>query len=361
MKSIVLTGGGTLGHALPHLAIYPYIKNNFDNFYYIGSLGGTEEPVMSKTFKYYGITTAKLKRYFSVDNLTVFSKVLKGIKEAEKILKQLKPDVIFSKGGYVSVPVIFAAYKLKIPVVAHESDYTLGLANKLVSKKCASVLTSFSDTAKNRKNYIFTGPPVREFILDKPSSLKYFGFLGTKPVLLIMGGSMGSLTINKAITGLLPDLLKKYDVLHVGANDIKNKKIKGYFPIKYLDDISLAYSVCDVCLSRAGAGASFELMNLKIPTLFIPLSKKASRGDQILNARYFLKRGMCNILYEENLSPSFLLDKINRTYAEKNYYINNMKKCENLCGNRRIAEVLLKYGEKKLSTLQNPSVILNTL
>lgn len=361
MKTIVLTGGGTLGHALPHLAIYPYLKNSFDDFYYIGSSGGAEEPVMSKTFKYYGITTAKLKRYFSFDNLTILSRVLKGIREAEKILTKLKPDVVFSKGGYVSVPVIFAAKKLKIPVVAHESDYTVGLANKLVSKKCASVLTSFSDTAKNGKNYLFTGPPVREFNLDKPPALKRFGFSGHKPVLLILGGSMGSLTINNAITGLLPDLLKKYDVLHVGVNDIKKEKIKGYFPVKYLDDISLAYSVCDVAVSRSGAGASFELMNLKIPTLFIPLSKKASRGDQILNARYFLKKGMCNILYEENLNPAFLLDKIDKTYAEKNYYINNMKKCENLCGNRRIAEVLCKYGEQKPSAARSPSAILNTL
>lgn len=346
MKTIVLTGGGTLGHALPHLALYPYLKKSFDKIYYVGSAGGAEEPVMSKYFEYYGVTCAKLKRYFSLDNFLIIGNVLKGINQSYNILKKLKPDVVFSKGGYVSVPVILAASKLKIPVVAHESDYTVGLANKIVSKKCDYVLTSFSDTADGKKNFLFTGPPVRNFDINKESALKRFGFSGQKPVLLVMGGSSGSLTINRAITGLLPDLLKTFDVIHVGIDKQLSAESPGYFPIKFLDDISLAYSACDLCLSRSGAGACFELMNLQIPTLFIPLGKNASRGDQILNARYFLKQGTCNVLYEENLNPSFLKRQLEKTYRERNYYINNMKKYKNLCGNARIAEILSSYGHE---------------
>ncbi len=344
MKSIVLTGGGTAGHALPHLAIYPHIKDSFDKFYYIGSYDGIEKKLMTGKFEYFSVSTAKLKRSITLDNFKIIPNVLKGIRESEKILKKLKPNLVFSKGGYVSVPVIFAAHKLKIPVVAHESDYTLGLANKLVARKCDYVLTSFENAGRSLKNNIFTGAPVREFSLNKQNALKYFGFNGQKPVLLIIGGSSGSQTINTAITGLLPDLLKKYDLLHICGYGLATEKSEGYYKTGYLDDMSLAYSACDLCLSRAGAGASFELMSLFIPTLFIPLSKKASRGDQILNAKYFLKKGMCNVLYEENLSKKYLVNQIDKTYNERNYYINNMKKCSKLCGNENIATVIKKYG-----------------
>lgn len=344
MKSIVLTGGGSAGHCMPHLALYPYIKDSFDRFYYIGSKTGIERQIMTGKFDYFSVTTAKLKRSFTADNLFILPNVIKGIAEAQKILKKLQPQIVFSKGGYVCVPVVIAAHKLKIPVISHESDYTLGLANKLIAKKCDYVLTSFENAGKNLKNNIFTGAPIREFNIDREKALRYFGFLGNKPILLVIGGSGGSLAINNAITDLLPDLLKKFDILHITGFGNETVKKDGYFKTGFLDDVSLAYSCADVVIARCGAGVCFELMSLKLPTLFIPLPKKASRGDQILNAKYFLQRGMCNVLYQENLNKKYLLNQILKTYNERNYYINNMKKYNFTCGNSQIADLIKKYA-----------------
>ncbi len=345
MKSIVLTGGGTAGHALPHLAVYPYIENDFDKFYYIGSENGIENELMSKHFEYFSITTTKLVRSFTLKNLKIPYLLVKGINEATDILKKLKPSVVFSKGGYVALPVTFAAFRLKIPVIVHESDYTMGLSNKLVAKKSDFVLTSFDNVCGKMKNGIFTGPPVREFTLQKSRALSFFGFSGQKKVLLIMGGSSGSRTINNAITGLLPDLCNKYDVIHLCGKATPPLQKSGYRRLPYLEDMSLAYSIASLCVSRAGAGAAFELMNLKIPTLFIPLTKKTSRGDQILNARYFYERGACNMLSEENLTPSSLSAHIETTLEKRREYIDNMKSLKNVCGSQNIANIIKKYGK----------------
>lgn len=345
MKTIVLTGGGTAGHALPHLAIYPYIKNDFDKFYYIGSENGIEKSLMEKRFDYFSVTTTKLVRSLTFENLKILPRLLKGVRDSEIILKKIKPSLVFSKGGYVALPVVIAAKKLKIPVVTHESDYTLGLANKLIAKKCDFVLTSFESTAKGLKNAVFTGAPIREFSLNKPKALNYFGFAGDKKVLLIVGGSSGSLAINNAITGLLPHLCEKFDVLHLSGKASKPMKKVGYRKVPFLEDMSLAYSACDVSVSRAGAGACFELMSLKIPTLFIPLSKKASRGDQIVNANYFYEKSCCNVLFEENLTPYNLEKSIFDTYRNSDVYINNMKALKSVSGNVNIAKVIKKYGK----------------
>lgn len=351
MKSIVLTGGGTAGHALPHLAVYPYIKHDFDKFYYIGSENGIENKLMSKRFEYFSITTTKLVRSLTLKNLKIPYLLVKGINEATDILKKLKPSVVFSKGGYVALPVTFAAFRLKIPVIVHESDYTMGLSNKLVAKKSDFVLTSFDNSGRKMQNAVFTGPPVREFALQKSRALSYFGFSGQKNILLVTGGSSGSETINNAITGLLPDLCSKFDIIHLCGKSAPPLQKSGYRRLPFLEDMSLAYSVASLCVSRAGAGAAFELMNLKIPTLFIPLSKKASRGDQILNARYFYEKGACNTLKEEDLSPSSLLLAIDTTLKKKNEYIENMKNLKNVCGNENIAKVLKKYGKSRLAFL----------
>lgn len=344
MKSIVLTGGGTAGHVTPHFAIYPYIKDYFDKFYYIGSENGIEKALTEDKFEYFSVTTAKLNRSFTFENLKIIPRVFKGIKDAEKILQDIKPDLVFSKGGFVAVPVAFASKKLKIPVITHESDYTLGLANKLIYSTCDYLLTSFQPTAQKLKKRVFTGPPIRGFNLNRQKALSYFSFKNNKPILLVMGGSIGSKRINDMIIDLLPDLLKKFNLLHLSGQTLEEVSIDGYRRLKYLKDMSLAYSCADLAVSRAGAGASFELMSLQIPTLFIPLSKKASRGDQILNARYFYSKKACNVLYEENLSPNNLLSKIEETYKNSSYYINNMKKLKLLNGNINIAEILKKYG-----------------
>lgn len=345
MKSIVLTGGGTAGHCLPHMAIYPYIVNDFDKFYYIGSKNGIEKSIMSKYFTYYSISTAKLKRSVSLDNFFILPKVIKGLREATDLLREINPCVVFSKGGYVSVPVVMASQKLKIPVVAHESDYTLGLANKLTANKCKYVLTSFEAPSKKLKNGIFTGPPIRDFTLNSDLGKASFGFDGKKPIILVVGGSSGSLAINNAIIDLLPNLLKKYDLLHIcGSNHVKGLSVNGYKEVGYIDNMDLAYSCADIAVARSGAGCLFELLSLKIPTLFIPLPKKASRGDQIVNAKYFYDKKMCNLLYEEEITQNKLLDQINYTYLNRHLYINNMEKYDNLIGNKNIAEIIKKFA-----------------
>ncbi len=344
MSTIILTGGGTAGHCIPHLAIYPYIKKVFDKAYYIGSENGIEKNVMGEKFEYFPITTAKLKRKITLDNLLILPRVLKGAKQAEEILKNLKPDLVFSKGGFVSVPVVFAASKLKIPVVCHESDYSLGLANKITAKKCKYVLTSFEPTAYKLKNGVFTGPPIIKKTTSKKHSLQELGLKSDKPVLLVVGGSLGSQKINAAVRECLSDLTKNFQVLHlVGKNNLSNVKKADYKEIEFLNDMSLAYASADIAISRAGSGVCFELMNKKIPTLFIPLSKKESRGDQILNAQYFLSRGACRVLYEENLTKDYLLSSLKKTYDAKNSIIAAIKNNDLKDGNEKIAQILLSF------------------
>lgn len=347
MSTIVLTGGGTAGHCIPHLAIYPFIKDSFDKFYYIGSENGIERRIVKDIFEYIPICTTKLKRQLCFDNLLILPRLVKGVKEAKAALEKIKPSVVFSKGGYVSVPVVIAASKLDIPIIAHESDLSPGLANKIVSGRCEAVLTSFKQTAKSFKNGVHTGPPIKHFSLNKQKALDHFGFNGNKKVLLVIGGSSGSLTINNAITDLLPDLLQKYDILHIcGDKHIlqNNNTLKGYKRIGYIDDMSLCYSACDMAISRAGAGALFELLSCKIPTLFIPLSKKASRGDQIENAEYFYRKNACLVLNEEGLTRYGLKLKIDMLDKNSQQLLDNMEKLDLASGNKNIAYYIKKFA-----------------
>ena len=224
MATIILTGGGTAGHVTPHLAILPYVKNDFDKIYYIGSKNGIERDIIEKeNIPYYPVSCAKLNRSLDAKNFIMPFKVVSGIIQAGKILDKLKPDVIFSKGGYVSVPTVLAAKKRGIPVIAHESDYSIGLANRITSRYCKKVLTSFPETAKQIKNGEFVGPPIRKCLFNVVKKQAYadFGFSGQKPVLLITGGSQGAKTINSVVREALNDLLPKFDVIHIcGKNNL---------------------------------------------------------------------------------------------------------------------------------------------
>ena len=351
MKTIVLTGGGTAGHCIPHLAIYPYIKESFDKFVYIGSENGIERRIASSLFEYVPICTAKLKRELCFDNLLILPRLLKGVNQAKIALEKIKPCLVFSKGGFVSVPVVIAASQLKIPVVTHESDFSMGLANKLIAPKCKMVLTSFKETSQKIKNGVYSGPPIKSFCLDKKKGLDYFGLTGDKPVLLVLGGSSGSLAINRAITDLLPDLLDKYDVLHICGDKhissdkpISNINHAGYIKIGYANDMTPFYSACDFAISRAGAGALFELLSNKIPTLFIPLSKKASRGDQIENAQYFYRKNACLMLEEEAITKYSLTHKIGLLEKQSQILKDNMDLLRLTEGNKKIADAIKNFA-----------------
>ena len=320
MYSIVLTGGGTAGHVIPSITLLPKLKQKFKNIYYIGSFDGVESSICQKNgIPFFPVTCVKFKRSFSAENLLIPSKLIKGIREAKKLLKELKPTVVFSKGGYVAMPVVIASKALKIPVVSHESDLTPGLANKLLQNKSTVMLTAFEDTAKLFKNGLHVGLPIRNNLnaYDKTKALKEFNFDGKKPVLLVFGGSLGAQKINSTLRSSLEGLLQDFDVLHLtGKNNTGFVARKGYTPIPYLDDMSKAYSIANVIVSRCGANSAFEILSLNKPCVFIPLSKKASRGDQIKNAEYFSKQGYADTLQEELLTPNTLIKAIKTAYKK---------------------------------------------
>lgn len=352
MATIILTGGGTAGHCTPHLSILPYLKKDFKNIYYIGSENGIEKDIINNVkIPYYSIPCAKLYRSVRLDNLIMPFKVTAGIIKAGKILDEVKPDVIFSKGGYVSVPTVIAAKKRKIPVIAHESDYTIGLANKITSKYCQKVLTSFIDTAKTINNGEFVGPPIRKslFSISKKDALDYFRFNGKKPVLLITGGSQGSKAINDAINKILPELLSKFDVIHIcGKNNlVKGNSQKGYFQTEFLNKMEYALNAASICVSRAGSNTLFELLSLKIPCLLIPLPKGNSRGDQVLNAEYFQKLGLVHVLPQNVLTPQSLITAINSTFNNKDIIIKNLAKNSITDSSKTIAKLLASYASLK--------------
>lgn len=346
MATIILTGGGTAGHCTPHLAVLPYLKNDFNKIYYIGSKNGIEKQIITNaSIPYYSVDCAKFKRKFCLENLKIPFKLLSGVKQAEKLLDMLKPDVIFSKGGYVSLPTVIAGHKRNIPIICHESDYTLGITNKITAKYCKKVLTSFPETAKLIKNGEHVGSPIRKNIAtcNKESALKTFGFNGKKPILLVTGGSQGAKIINETLRKSLKTLLSKYDIIHIcGKGNVDDKyKSKGYYQVEFMNKIENAFCVADVCISRAGSNTLFELMSLKIPCVLIPLPKGISRGDQVLNAKYFQRLGLATVLEQSSLTEQSLITAINSTLSSKSEFNKNFKKTPIIDASRKISRELI--------------------
>lgn len=349
MKKIVLTGGGTAGHCIPCLALLPELKRNFDAIYYIGSEKGMEKKLVEKFLPYFSVDCVKLERNLSPKNLLIPFTLIKGITKARKILKKISPDVVFSKGGYVSLPTVFAAKSLKIPIISHESDLSIGLANKITAKYCEKVLTSFPETAKKLPNGEFVGSPIRKelFLIGKNEGLDFFGFSGRKPILLIIGGSSGAKAINFAVKSAKNDLIRNFDIIHVcGKSTELPRKSDSYKPFVFLNEISYAFAAADICVSRAGSNSAFELLAKEIPTLFIPLSTNASRGDQIENAEYFRQKGLADILYQSDLTGESLTKKVKNLYKERSFYLKNMSEQNFTSANEKIVRVLSNYSKK---------------
>lgn len=337
MKRIILTGGGTAGHVTPNIALLPKLRELDYDIHYIGSCNGIEKKLIEDTkIPYYGIASGKLRRYFDPKNFTDPFRVLKGYGQARKLLKKLKPDIIFSKGGFVAVPVVLAAKSRHIPVIIHESDMTPGLANKLSLSSASKVCCNFPETMKfiPEGKAVLTGSPIREELLhgNKMEALKLCGFTANKPVILVIGGSQGSVVVNDAIRGILPELLKKYQVIHLcgkGKLDPDKVGLEGYIQFEYAKkELADLFALADVCISRAGANAICELLALRKPNLLIPLSANASRGDQILNAESFENQGFSEVLSEENLAPTIILPIIDKLYENRATYIAAMEKSE---------------------------------
>ena len=346
MKTIVLTGGGTAGHCTPNLALIEQLYKHFDKIYYIGSQGGIEENlVKEKNIPYFSIPCVKLVRNNVTKNLSLPFKFISSIKSAKKILKDLKPNVVFSKGGYVGLPVTISASQLNIPVIVHESDLTLGLSNKIASKFALKTLTSFESTANAVKNGLYVGSPIKKqlFEVSKSTALRHFNFKTDKPVLLITGGSLGAKKINETAIKILPKLLKDFYVLHlVGKGNLSSFSHPDYRQIEFYD-MKYCYNACDFAISRAGANTAFELIALNIPTLFIPLPKGNSRGDQVDNAKYFASKNLALLLEQENLNETTLLTEIRNLVRNKTLLVDNMSRLPNVNANEKIVEILNKY------------------
>ena len=334
MKRIVLTGGGTAGHVTPNIALIPRLRELNYDICYIGSYDGIEKKLIEEFhIPYYGISSGKLRRYFDPKNFSDPFKVLKGIGEARRTLKELKPDIVFSKGGFVSVPVVLAAKRLHIPVIIHESDLTPGLANKICIPSAAKVCCNFPETLSHLPagKAVLTGSPIRQELLrgNAIAALEFCHFTANKPVILVMGGSLGSAAINDTIRGVLPELLKNFQVIHLcgkGKLDPHLTDVQGYVQFEYIkDELRDLFALADIVISRAGANAICELLALHKPNILIPLSAKACRGDQILNARSFEAQGFSIVLEEESVTNLTLLNAIQTLMDNKETYIQAMK------------------------------------
>ena len=337
MKRIVLTGGGTAGHVTPCIALLPQLKQEGYDIQYIGSYQGIERRLIEEYgIPYHGISSGKLRRYLDPKNFSDPIKVVKGYLEARKLLKKLKPDIVFSKGGFVTVPVVLAAKSNKIPVIVHESDITPGLANKLALPSASKICVNFPETLKYlpEGKAVLTGTPIRKelFSGNKLRGLDFCGFTVNKPVLLVIGGSTGSRIINEIIRGMIPTLLRDFQVIHLCGKDNLDERLNdttGYAQFEYIRaELSDLLAAADLVISRAGANAICELLALRKPNILIPLSAKASRGDQILNAESFERQGYSYLLKEEDLSIAKLLEAIGTVVGKKQDYIDAMSKSE---------------------------------
>ena len=337
MKKIVLTGGGTAGHVTPNIALMDGLKEKDFSISYIGSYNGIERELIAGCgVEYYPISSGKLRRYFDIKNFTDPFRVLKGYAQAKRLLKMLKADIIFSKGGFVSVPVVLAAKSLQIPVIIHESDMTPGLANRIAMRGATKICCNFPETLSYlpKDKAVLTGSPIRRELLsgDAKKALSFLGFSEEKPVILVMGGSIGSVFINNAVRGALDTLLESFQIIHLcgkGNLDPAYDNRAGYRQFEYISkELPDLFAAAALVISRAGANSICELLALRKPNILIPLSLNASRGDQILNARSFEKQGFSYVMEEEKVDEKSLTKAVNKVYKEREGYVAAMKKSD---------------------------------
>ena len=334
MKKILLTGGGTAGHVTPNMALIPSLQNLNYEIKYIGSYDGIEKKLIEEMgIPYTGISSGKLRRYMSAKNFSDPFRVIKGYREAKRFVKEYKPDILFSKGGFVSVPVVLACKKYKVPIIIHESDMTPGLANKISIPYAKVVCHNFPET----KNYLpegkscLTGSPIRAELMkgDKAAGLKLCGFSSDKPVIMVTGGSLGAMSLNKAVRDALPELIKHFQIVHLcgkGKIDESLNNTPSYIQFEYIkEEMKDLFAMADVIISRAGANAICEIQALAKPNILVPLPASASRGDQILNAESFKNQGFSEVLDEETLTTGILLDTVKSVYENRQKYIDIMK------------------------------------
>lgn len=326
MKRIVLTGGGSAGHVTPNLALIPKLQALGYDIHYIGTEKGIERGLIEviPEVTYHAVKSGKLRRYFSVENFKDPFKVLYGAFQAFGLIRKLKPDVLFSKGGFVSVPVVIGAWLNGVPAVCHESDLTPGLANRICIKFCKKIAVTFPECkAAIGDKAVLTGTPLRESLFEgsRAKGLSLMGADGDRPVLMMMGGSQGAQSVNAVLREALDELTKRYFIFHLcgkGNVDEMLNDTPYYRQMEYLsDELPDALAATDLILSRAGSNAICEFHALKKPMLLVPYPKGASRGDQILNAESLKKRGLCHVLLQENLTRESLIKAVDALYNDR--------------------------------------------
>lgn len=348
-KRIIFTGGGTAGHVTPNIALMePLLREGWE-VHYIGSESGMEKGLIAgiPNVTYHGISTGKLRRYFSWQNFIDPFRVVKGYVQARRLIRSIQPDVIFSKGGFVSVPVVLGAGK--VPVVAHESDYSPGLSNRIATHFTDQVCLSFEDTLAHvpQGKGFFTGTPIRPALYSgsREKALAFTGFSGEKPVLLIMGGSLGAQKLNELARAALPMLCETYEVIHLcgkGKHDCSCTAC-GYNQYEYInEELPDLFALSDIVLSRAGANSVFELLALNKPSVLVPLPSASSRGDQLLNASYFEKKGYATVLDQNTATPESLVQAINEVYQQREQYTERMREDTRSDGTQAILEIIKK-------------------
>ena len=335
MKKIILTGGGSAGHVTPNLALLPGLKAAGYEVCYIGSKNGIEKDIIAKTgVTYYGISAGKLRRYLDLRNITDVFRVLKGFGEAVRLVREIRPDAVFSKGGFVAAPVVAAAKMAKVKVAVHEADMTPGLANRLSIPFADVVCVNFPETLSRirGRKAVFTGCPIRPELFggSRKEAAEMCAFRDTKPVLMMTGGSLGSVRINTVLREALGRLCADFNIIHICGRDKTAPEMEtpGYRQFEYVTaELPHLFAYADAVISRAGANTIFELLALQKPSLLIPLSKKASRGDQILNAESFRRQGFSDVIEEEDLSPEKLAEAAAGVYRNREKYRAAMAAC----------------------------------
>lgn len=341
MKKILFCGGGSAGHVIPNVAIIECLNGITEN-YYIGTDGIESKICAENNIKFYKCGAVKVVRGKILCNLALPFKLLKCIGEAGDILDKIKPDLVFCKGGYACVPPAIAARKRKIPVITHESDVSAGLANKFIANRCNKVLTTFPSTARKFRFGICTGSPMRQklFGRNKAQARAHYG-LDMRPTILVIGGGSGSKIINENLRKCAAKICKSYNILHLcGKSNVLDTNIYGYKQLEFENDMGLAYACADFAVSRCGSNAANELIALKIPTLFIPLQNKRTRGDQVKNAELFRDAGLCRVLYENELTPLTLEQNIAALMNDINLK-TALAKSTVQCGNDKIVKEIM--------------------
>lgn len=352
-KIILMTGGGSAGHVTPNVALMPKLREAGFEIHYVGTADGIEKKLIAeqKDVVYHEIEAGKLRRYLSLKNLTDPFRVIKGVSQAKKLVRELRPDVVFSKGGFVSVPVVMGA-KRKCPVICHESDYTPGLANKIAARYADTVCVTFEDTLKytGKKHAVHTGTPIRRELYSgsRERGLAFLGFSGEKPIILVMGGSLGATAINDGVRAALPELGDKFDVVHLCGKGKLDETVSSpcYRQYEYISaELPDILAATDLVVSRSGANAVFEFLALRKPALFIPLPLEASRGDQILNANYVTGKGYAMQMDQKDVNAKTLVEKINELYERRAEFIAKMERDNTLDGTDEVLEVIKNAAE----------------